>query len=171
MTLKWSIPELLEHQKGGFSFDATVTVDELKKRDAEIRKVTPVRVTGRADVDRNAVTFFLTVTGRMTLPCALTLVDVDYPFRIETTEIFRFGGHSAPEAEGEENVHHVEGQTVDLLPAVEEAILVEKPMRVVSEEAKNRTDLNGPGWQLIDAPEGKPSIDPRFEKLKEWFNE
>ena len=89
MTLKWSIPEILEHQRNGLTIDTIVSIEDLQERDAEVRDVSPVHVTGYADFDRHTVTFFLTISGKLTLPDALTLEDVDYPFHIQTSEMFR----------------------------------------------------------------------------------
>ncbi|MGV3487835.1 MAG: YceD family protein, partial [Tuberibacillus sp.] len=132
MTLKWSIPEILEHQRNGLTIDTTVSIEDLKERDTEIRDTSPVHVTGYADFDRQSVTFFLTITGKLTLPDALTLEDVDYPFHIQTWEMFRLrAGSSAFDADDDPEVHDVQAQTIDLLSYIKEAILVEKPIRVV----------------------------------------
>lgn len=172
MTLKWSIPDLLEHQRNGLTIDTTVSIEDLKERDAEIRGVSPVRITGYVDFNRNAVTFFLTISGELTLPDALTLEDVIYPFRIQTSEMFHLTSRPLPDGVDEANeVHDVEAQTIDLLPYIQEAILVEKPIRVVGEESGKEASPSGNGWQFVTGTEQEGQMDPRFDKLKEWFNE
>jgi uncharacterized protein len=172
MTLKWSIPDLLEHQRNGLTIDTTVSIEDLKDRDEEIRGTSPVHVTGYADFNRNTVTFFLTITGKLILPDSLTLEDVDYPFHISTQELFRLRATPLPEDIDEDiEVHDVEDQTIDLMPYIKEAILVEKPIRFVSEEGKDRPSPSGNGWQLVTESERSGQMDPRFEKLKDLFNE
>lgn len=173
MTLKWSVPDLLEHQRNGLTIDTTVSIEGLQDRDEEIRGTSPVHVTGYVDFNRNTVTFFLTISGKLTLPDALTLEDVDYPFHIQTSEMFRLNSQVPLPDDVDEDfeVHDVEANTIDLLPFIKEAILVEKPIRVVSEEGENRPSPNGNGWELVTESERSGQMDPRFEKLKEWFNE
>ena len=78
----------------------------------------------------------LNVVGNMVLPCAITLKPVDYPFNIEINgdleELF------------EEKSKKFQN-TIDILPIIWENILLEIPMRVVSEEANDIT-LKGDGW-------------------------
>jgi len=172
MTLKWSIPEIMEHQSNGLSIDTTVSVEDLREMDAEIRAISPVHVKGHADINRHTVTFFLTISGKLTLPDAVTLEDVTYPFHIQTSEIFRLlprsiGGESSSDSE----VHDVEAETIDLMPYIKEAILVDKPIRVTSGDNRKQPAPRGEGWSFMTESEQKEQMDPRFEKLKDLFNE
>ena len=77
----------------------------------------------------------LTIKGKMTLPCNLTLEPVDYPFSLEI----------------EENLDEIienSQKTIDILPIIWENILMEIPMRVISPKAKNMK-TKGEGWELI----------------------
>ena len=51
----------------------------------------------------------LKIKGIMVLPCALTLEEVDYPFEIESTEVFSFD-KPLPE----EDIHEVKKNVVDI---------------------------------------------------------
>lgn len=107
----------------------------------------------------------------MVLPCAITLEDVDYPFKINSSETFLLTGAEEGEAARGEFVHGIEEERIDLVPYLVEAIMVEKPMRVVSEKAKADPDLSGEGWTFVAGSQSKQQIDPRFEKLKKFFDE
>ncbi|WP_390895521.1 YceD family protein, partial [Bacillus tropicus] len=71
-------------------FDETVELNELTKLNSDIRRISPVRVKGRAEIESKQVSFDFTISGEMVLPCSRTLVDVPYPFTIATKELFRF---------------------------------------------------------------------------------
>lgn len=76
--------------------------------------------------------FNLHIEGSMTLPCALTLEDVEYPFSVDTVEIFVLD--SALYEEGDDEIL-VTGTTVELAPVILQNIMLEKPLRVVKEGA------------------------------------
>ncbi|HEY4552152.1 MAG TPA: DUF177 domain-containing protein, partial [Bacillaceae bacterium] len=65
--MKWTVIQLQKFRENGMEIDETVNVaQELKLRDPEIRDVTPVHVTGRADINSQKVTFQLRLTGSFT---------------------------------------------------------------------------------------------------------
>ena len=90
----------------------------------------------------------LNVEGVMVLPCAITLKPVNYPFNIQIS------------GEIEELMENIEENStnfqnsIDILPIIWENILMEIPMRVVSEEAKN-SDIKkeGDGWKFVTEEE------------------
>lgn len=102
----------------------------------------------------------LQVEGVMVLPCAVTLKPVDYPFQIHIQgnllDLFE---------EIDENVKILEN-SIDLLPIIWENILMEIPMKVVSDEAKD-VRLEGNGWKLITEKEEDEEINPELAKLKD----
>ena len=68
----------------------------------------------------------------------------------------------------EENDKKIEN-SIDILPIIWENILMEIPMKVVSEEAKD-IELKGDGWRLI-TDEKRENINPEFQKLNKLFEE
>lgn len=93
--------------------------------------------------------------GVMVIPCAITLKPVEYPFSIEIDdEIDEFIDNFS------ENYQN----TIDIFPIIWENILMEIPMRVVSEDAEN-LKLEGDGWRLM-LEEDKSSP---FDELKDLF--
>ncbi len=172
MTLKWTVPELIKERNEGLMIDETLSLQDLSSRDSEVRQILPVHVTGFAKIDRTKATFYLTVTGEMVLPCSITLEDVPFPFRIQMSEAFLFNSTSEVDEEDQaDEVHDVLDQTIDLVPYIEDAILVEKPIRVISEKAKNMPRPTGEGWDFLTEENRKQQMDPRLAKLKELLDD
>ena len=100
------------------------------------------------------------IDGVMVLACAVTLKPLDHPFEIHVQgnllDLFE---------EIDENVKILEN-TIDILPIIWENILMEIPMKVVSEEAKD-VHLEGNGWKLITENEEEEEINPELAKLKD----
>ncbi|MTT32004.1 hypothetical protein GMB86_08265 [Terrilactibacillus sp. BCM23-1] len=173
MALKWTLSDLLKNKEEGYVVDETVQLPlDLFHVDPEIRQLSPIHVHGYVEFMRHSITFHLTIDGTMVLPCAITLEDVDYPFHIRTSETFLLSPNYRDEELDEDDlVHTIEDDEINLTPYIVEAILVEKPMRIVSESAEKRANPSGEGWDLVSENEQKKMIDPRLEKLKKFFDE
>ncbi|MGG3988634.1 YceD family protein [Bacillus smithii] len=169
--LKWSIAQLRKN-RDDFIIDETVEIPELKQMDEQIRDLSPVHITGRADISSEKVTFHLHITGQFILPCARTLEDVPYPFVINSTEIYVLKEWPGQDWE-DEDVHKVQGDTLDLLPVIKEMLLAEVPLQVISEDAKKKELPSGKDWKLLTEDqllqEESEKIDPRLAKLADLF--
>ena len=107
----------------------------------------------------------------MTLPCALTLEDVEYPFSVDTVEIFVLD--SALYEEGDDEIL-VTGTTVELAPVILQNIMLEKPLRVVKEGAYEEMKKQGIEFESEeDLHESEPvqEIDPRLAVLSKLLND
>jgi uncharacterized protein len=127
------------------------TQDEIKGTD--LLKLDDVKVEG--EIFKNSlgnIELNLDVEGVMVLACAITLKPVNYPFSIEIS-----GEIEELMQNFEENQRNFQN-SIDILPIIWENILMEIPMRVVSEEAKN-SDINreGNGWKFVTEEEEKTS--------------
>lgn len=101
------------------------------------------------------------VKGTLVLPCAITLKPVNYPFDIKIE-----GNIDELVEENEKSVKKDEN-TLDILPIIWENILMEIPMRVVSEDAEEElSNLEGNGWKVI-TEEDDGEINPELAKLKD----
>jgi len=105
----------------------------------------------------------LSIDGVMVLPCAVTLEPVDYKFSVEIDDTLE----NIME-EIDENYKKNEN-SIDILPIIWENILMEMPMRVVSEKAYD-AKLSGDGWKLI-TEDSHEEVNPEFEKLKDLLKE
>lgn len=167
--MKWSVRQLLANREQGLRIDTSLDVSDITEIDKEIRQIAPVKVVGNGHVTTKAITFHLTIEGEMILPCARTLNDVKYPFSIEATEIFKLKDDGTFDEE-DEDVHELKGQIVDLIPYVKERILLEKPLRVISDEVEETlAPQSGTDWKFVIEDEQKDSIDPRLKKLEKFF--
>lgn len=169
--MKWTVSQLQKSRDKELQIDEMVDVSDIKEKDAQIRDVSPIKVTGRADIGSTEITFHLHLSGEFILPCSRTLVDVRYPIDIETTETFLLKS-AGFEYDGDD-ITIVEGDVVDLLPVIQENLLLEIPMQVFCEDV----DLNeaapqsGKDWVVISEEENKQKIDPRFAKLADFFDQ
>lgn len=171
--MKWSINQLKKFQDKGLEIDEKVQLDDLMKRDPQIRSISPIHIKGKIDISSNRATFHLHISGEMILPCSRTLVDVHYPIQIDTKETFLFQASDYAVDSDEEELHHVQGDVIDLKPVIEELILLEIPMQVYSEEVLNNRSnpQSGKGWELINEEKNDDKIDPRLAGLANFFNE
>lgn len=168
--MKWTLSQLRKYRDKSLLIDEVYDAEEITKIDKTIRGVSPIHVTGRADVTDRRVTFHLKIEGYLILPCSRTLVDVKYPINVETTEVFPLEG---AEYEGDEEVHHVQGEVVDLGPIVREILLLEVPMQVFSDEEnpEGGAPQSGTGWAVISEEDQERKIDPRLAPLAKLLEE
>lgn len=121
----------------------TIVLDEALYKNTDIRKLSPVEVS--ADIKRITDTSYkmsLEIKGEMTLPCSITLNDVIYPFDIKTEVKL-----SNEDEEDEEYVKIIQNN-IDIISIIWQNIVLEIPLRVVSEDANN-SPVSGEGWKLI----------------------
>ena len=127
------------------------TEDELSGTD--LLKLDDVKING--EIFKNSlgnIELSLDVEGVMVLPCAITLKPVNYPFNIEIS-----GEIEELMENFEENSTNFQN-SIDILPIIWENILMEIPMRVVSEEAENSDiTMEGEGWKFVTEEEEKVS--------------
>lgn len=149
-----------------FTFDDYVDVSELESMNNDIRKIGSVHVHGTAADQGDDIIFTFTIDGRMILPCARTLVDVSYPFEINTVEVFSESPYEKDESD--DDIHPIDGEVLDLTPLIKENILLEVPYRVFSddENATNQAPFAGDGWEFISEDKQEQKTDPRLKKLE-----
>jgi uncharacterized protein len=154
-----------------YQFEGEVDVSELEELNNDIRRIPPVTIKGEATIRGDHITFHFDITGTMILPCARTLVDVEYQFTINCIEVF---STSQYHIEGADEIHEINGEVLDLTPYIKENILLEVPLQVFAsndEETSNNPD-EGQGWQFVDEKKQKEQkVDPRLEKLSQFFDD
>ncbi|SET85759.1 uncharacterized protein SAMN05421676_109105 [Salinibacillus kushneri] len=155
--------------KSPLPLEEDVDVTELEELNNDIRKIPPVHVQGEATSQGDQITFQLTISGMMILPCARTLADVEYPFTIKAVEMF---STSPYHKEGEDEIHEIHGEVLDLTPYIKENILLEVPLQVFADNVKEKTVDEGQGWNLVDENSRKEQkVDPRLAKLNQFFDD
>ena len=133
------------------SEEYSFTEDELSGTD--LLKLDDVKING--EIFKNSlgnIELNLEVEGVMVMPCAITLKPVNYPFNIEIS-----GEIEELMENFEENSTNFQN-SIDILPIIWENILMEIPMRVVSDEAENSNIIKeGEGWKFVTEEEEKKS--------------
>ena len=118
-------------------------------------------VYAKGNISKNSLDEYeinIIVEGIMTLPCAVSLKPVDYKFTSEINENLAEIMEKSPK-KSENNQ-----KTIDILPIIWENILMEIPIRVVSDDLDD-IKTKGDGWELITDEEEK--VNPSLAKLKD----
>jgi len=112
----------------------------------DIIRMSKVHVSGDFEVyDNKEFIFYLNIKCTMTLPCALTLEEVEYPIDLDVEEVFSL--------EPSEESNLIDGITIDLLSIIWSNIILEKPMRVVAKHAEENFELNNTEFEDEDINE------------------
>lgn len=167
--MKWSMAQLQKLKVHGLTLDETINLDSLKERDPHIRHVSPIRVRGTAEIDTRKVIFDLHITGVLILPSSRTLEDVSLPIDIRTKETFLYENQGT-----DEDVNLIDGETIDLIPVLEDLILLEIPLQIIGEnDTMPSSQKSGNGWTYFESESElkKDTIDPRLAKLKELLED
>lgn len=174
--MKIAIQQLQKHRRDGMKIDQMVNLEEVKKRNSDIRDITPIHVTGHCTIGSQQLTCQLQLKGMLTLPCARTWEDVEFPVDIETVEIFTWSENGLGGTD--DNVHAVKTETIDFQPVLEELILLEIPMQVFSENADQTVIKGGEEWSYstdeevqAEKEEAQPKPDPRLADLAKYFDQ
>lgn len=129
-------------------------------KNTSIKKLDKVKVDGIIKYNAaDEIAIILDVSGNMFLTDAITNEEVKYPFSIQIDEILE---------ENDENYAKYFEKSQNILDIIEflwENIVLEVPIRVTKSTG---VSLHGDGWQLNE-DENKDKIDPRFQKLDEFF--
>ena len=111
--MKYNLQWIVKH-RGKFDFEEGLTFpSELFDQYAQINDLKDIIVSGTGDLDLKIKRLYvdLNIKGTMILPCAITLEDVEYPFEINSTEVFAF-----EKPDPLEDVHEVKKDIV-ILPS------------------------------------------------------
>ena len=157
--MKWAIAQLIKQGSKVFEIDELVDFSDIVNAHDEIRKLSKVKVTGTGQLQGKKVVFNLHIEGTMTLACALTLDDVEYPFDYDSVEVFVLDADLYEEGEDE---YLVTGTTIELAPVIWQNILLQKPLRVVKEGAYE--EMKKKGIRII--PYYSEKYPPKYTKEK-----
>lgn len=158
--MKIDILKLRNNIEKNIQIDEEYTFDSEKIKQGELLDIKDVKIKGELTKDNlENINLYLKVQGNMILPCALTLEPVNHFFEFEIDD--KIENLLSSEEKNNKKIEN----TIDILPIIWENILMEIPMRVVSENAKPEK-LKGEGWQFITETT-KDKVNPELEKLKE----
>lgn len=161
ITLKLDLTKLIYGNLYKIPVEGEVIVPNEFLEGTEIRKISPVKVSGYLSNNEEEYELDINITGTMVLPCARTLKDVDYPFNININEVI---------GENNDNSLEIIQNRLEIFPIIWQNILVDVPLRVLAPDAKEES-LEGDGWRLITQDDKREEIDPRLAKLKDYIKE
>jgi len=155
--MKWTIQELRKLSRTQNNFHSTCDCKKyLTEDETDILDVSMVDVMGTFHVldGQGLYVFELIITCELLMACAITLEEVIVPIHFETSLEFAKGYV-------DDNTLIIEGITIDLEPYIWAEILVEKPMKVISENAYDEYTE-----ERVRLDENEEPINP-FKELKD----
>ena len=154
--MKWTIQELIKNVNQDNTFGGTIDFSDSIK-DTEIIKISPVIVEGDYELyDQAEFIFYIDIKCTLTLECAITLKEVPYEVDISVEETF------SPKSNGDFNI--IDGITIDLLPIIWSNIILEMPMRIVSQDAYDNFTIDN--VEIVKDDE----VNEVFSNLKNFKN-
>ena len=152
---------LLSNVSSNVDFDEEIEFDETYIKNTEIIDISKIKVTGTITKDSiNQLYLNFSAKGYMNLPCAITLEPVKTPIDLAFNVIID---------EKDENNLKKDENTLELKDFLWENIVVEIPLRVVSENAYDK-EYKGNGWKLITDEDKKAINNKSFEVLKQLLD-
>ena len=149
--MKYTLAELKKKQYQNDTISKTLDYSDYLK-DPDLINIAPVEVQGEFEVEDNRYYhFYLKIKTTLTMACAITLDPVEVPLDIDVTETFS--------EDENDDYRQIEGITIDLYPIIWSNIYLEKPLRVVKENATFKSDQK---------PQEKSKVNPAFKNLKKY---
>lgn len=138
--------------------DENIKISDELIKNTDLLAISDVHIKGSITLNSvNELVLDSTVTGVMSLPCAISLKPVTHKFSINIT-----GELEKLLSEINENNKKVEN-SIDIFPIIWENILVEIPTKVISPDLDD-VKKSGDGWRFI---EEKSDKNYGLEKLKD----
>ena len=176
--MKWSWNELKQAFANPIQFETTLDLTEsLKARNKEILAVSKIEVNGIFSVDELGVLGYMRVKVKVTLPSTRSLKPSDVWLDFDLTEHY-VSRHDQDLSRFEDTdvVIVLEDDVLDLASVIEDNILLQIPMQVLTEDEQCQDAHlpSGKDWDVVyeDQLKKHPKTgDPRFAKLKDLFKE
>ena len=145
-----SSKEILIDETYSFAKEMFINTDILELDDVKVKGKIIKNSLNKLDIN-------ILVKGIMVLPCALTLKPVPYAFE------FKIEGNLEEMLKEIDENYKNNQKSLDILPIIWENILMEIPMRVVSDDLHD-LKTKGHGWELVTDEE---KVNPSLAKLKD----
>lgn len=153
--MKWSLQEL--NKKHSVEFETAFDLKrELTSREPEILDVSEVLVNGRVDADGGIYSLNFTADYTLTMPSSRSLAPVEVPMTVTVSELFATQAYfEANQADLDADMLFIlDKDLIDLAESVADNILLEIPLRVLTDEEKQSDELpSGSAWQVLSEDE------------------
>lgn len=153
------ITKLRSGMENYITINETYSFSKDELQNSGILELNNIKING--EITKNSLDDYninIIVEGTMVLPCSVTLKPVDYEFNINIE-----GNLTEMLSEFNENYENNQ-KTIDIFPIIWENILMEIPIRIVSDDISD-VKTQGEGWELIT--EDKNPVNPNLAKLKD----
>ena len=138
--------------------DEIISYDKNTYSNTDIIELSDIKLDGIiTKLDTGEINLNIDAKGEMILPCSITLDPVKYPFDIKIEEIID---------EKDENNLRKDENTLELKEFLWQNIVVEIPLRVVSDHAYDK-EYKGNGWKLVTEEDKKETHNKSLEVLKQ----
>ena len=152
---------LLTNVKDKIVFNEDIIYEKEYLNHTNILSISPINIRGTITKNTlNQIHLNFKAIGEMYLPCSITLEPVKYPINFDFDEIID---------ENDENNLKKDANTLELKEYLWENIVVEIPLRIVSEHAYDKK-YKGNGWQLITDEDKHKTENKSFEVLKQLLD-
>lgn len=161
--MKFDITKLKSGIVDEIPVDMNYTFSNDQLTGTDLLELNDVQIVGSIFINSaDSYELHLTVSGVMVLPCAITLKPVSNPFELT------IDGDIEDFKKDFEEITIKSENTIDIFPIIWENILMEIPMRVISEDASLET-ISGDGWRVITDQEESADLNPALQQLKDLF--
>lgn len=179
--MKWSIQELNKFKEQCITIDCTIDLKEsLQARDHEVLDISPVHVTGQIAINKSEYIVYLQVKCSVVVPSTRSLEPVEVSLDFALDEVYMTQEQYKNRLvidDQDDYIMVLDKDYIDLIPVIEDYILLNIPSQILSEEEQNSEDLpSGNNWTLISEEdylkqkESEQSINPQMAKLQELFD-
>lgn len=157
------LSELNNHVTKEIVLDLKISFSNEELMHTDISSLEDVIVTGRIEKDNNDDTILdCKVEGVMTIPDAISLKPIQYPFHIQLERV------PLKEILNQEENMEIDTNTLDLKEILWQNIVLEVPLKYT--EVEDFSTFQGNGWKLISEEELKVKNNP-FNDLKSKLGE
>jgi len=170
--LRLEISSLKDNKGKSLSFKFEENLSPLDLGGEVIDFVSPVLVEGTATNVGSGILVDFTVNAEVVIDCDRCLQPVQIIIETNATEEFvEAKSARIPESGEEKEFHTYKGNVLDIGDVVEENILLGVPMKILCcEECKGICSSCGADLNIKECQCSQQDVDPRMEKLKDWFN-
>lgn len=150
--------------------EETYHLAQLTRRHKQILKMGPTTFKGVGEMSGSIFIVRGELSGTYILSCSRCLAEAEHTFCEAIEERFNLEPNQ-PLGDQEDDIQQVEGNMIDLLPIVEEEVLLSVPNTPICPNGtcQNELPTEGAGWSLIDEQMYKDTIDPRLADLTKFF--
>ncbi|PCS01573.1 YceD family protein [Lactococcus fujiensis] len=169
--MKWSTNEITK--KKSIDFDETLELSEsLSQRSSEILNATPIHVFGQISYDNGLYLLDYQLDTVLTLPSSRSLKPVEYPMTSFVNESFASPEflNSSTDLLDSDLIIPLDKDLISLDESVEDNILLEIPLQVLSDEEKEISELPaGQHWTVLSEDDYQAKQVEKKEEKKSPF--